>query len=126
MPKDADGTYMGALIVVKHRLTITIKTAYVFTTNSMIETPIQCGQPQHDEDDAKLEGSGAITVPSSDAVVGGVVTERMKLSLEEVEEEEAGGADNEEPSLEVLIKQLEVSVNELEIVKARVNDSNRL
>lgn len=92
----------------------------------MIETLIQCGQPQHDEDDAKLEGSGAITVPSSDAVVGGVVTERMKLSLEEVEEEEAGGADNEEPSLEVLIKQLEVSVNELEIVKARVNNSNRL
>jgi hypothetical protein len=120
MPKDANCTYMGALIAVKHHLTITIKTDSMFTTNPMIEIPIQCGEPQHDENDAKFEGSDAITVPSSAAVVGGVVTEN---DIEfEFEEEETSGADNEEPSLEVLIKQMEVSVNDLAIVKARVND----
>jgi hypothetical protein len=123
MPKDADCTYAGALIVVKHRLIIKIKTDSLFTTNPTIEIPIQCGQPQHDENDAKFEGSDAITVPSSAAAVGGVVTE-SDIEFDEVEdeEEEPGGADNEEPSLEVLIKQMEASVNDLAIVKARVND----
>ena len=127
MPLNALNTYKGSLIQISHILIITVETRCCIT-NPTIRIPLQVGEPQRtsssnqpplltasavipDSFSDQSSVASTVYVPSTAATVGGVPTDEDPDNVVS-------------PSLATLLKEMEATVADLDLIQAKAHDSS--